>query len=101
RIPKGSFSITTPYREQKMIPPVIGYKRHFAKCKKNFMDNTFLPLTPILHLWVQRAIEQPTSLFQAIERQGSPINIHHLSPLKKNINAYEKILNKYQITHKI
>lgn len=65
------------------------------------MDNTFLPLTPILHRWVQDIIEQPTSLFQAIERQGSPINIHHLAPLKENINAYERVLTKYQIPHKI
>lgn len=65
------------------------------------MNNTFTPLTPILHPWAQELIEQPESLFCTIEQQGSPINIHHFTPLQENIKAYERILTRYQVAHNI
>jgi len=65
------------------------------------MKEIFLPLTPILHNWVKNITAHPAPLFQQIEQYGSPINIHHLEPLKENIAAYQKVLTKYQVAHQI
>lgn len=80
---------------------LLGTRDTSPNIESTFMDNTFLPLTPILHRWIQDIIEQPITLFRAIEQHGSPINIHHLAPLEENIDAYVGVLTKYNITHKI
>ncbi|WP_367211216.1 alanine racemase [Sphingobacterium sp. R2] len=65
------------------------------------MNTTFFPLTPILHPWVNHLTKEPKELFERIEQYGSPVNIHHFKPLNENIHAYQTVLNKYNVIHKI
>jgi len=63
--------------------------------------NNHLPLTPILHHWVQQLMASDRSLFAAVEKYGSPLNVHCLTPFEENIKHYQSILNKLGLKHKI
>ena len=65
------------------------------------MNKNFLPLTPIIHSWIQKKVDQPLEIFELIEEKGSPINLHHVEPLYENLCAYEYILKKYDLKHRI
>lgn len=65
------------------------------------LDNNHLPLTPLLHHWVKKLIENPASLFRAIEEFNSPLNVHQLIPFQENINEYTKIFQDFNVKHKI
>ncbi len=63
--------------------------------------NNHIPLTPIVHDWVENLLTQTENLQQAVEQFQSPLNVHCLTPFHENIDAYRKVLNKLNVKHKI
>lgn len=63
--------------------------------------NNYIPLTPIVHDWVENLLTQTENLQQAVEQFQSPLNVHCLTPFHENIDAYRKVLNKLNVKHKI
>lgn len=64
-------------------------------------DPKHISLTPVIHSWIRQLIPRKNLLFEKIQREGSPLNIHCLEPFRENLKAYGDIFEKYKIKHKI
>lgn len=64
-------------------------------------DQKHLPLTPLLHPWVETLLKQPGRLFSALEQYASPLNIHCLEPFDENMLAYQRVFKELGLKHKI
>lgn len=60
-----------------------------------------IPLTPLLHTWVEDILVNNQLIHAAIEEYGSPINIHSLRPFEENIKAYKDVFLEMGLKHKI
>ncbi|WLD24263.1 alanine racemase [Flavobacterium dauae] len=64
-------------------------------------NNSHLLLTPLLHSWVKKLIDNPESLHTAIEQYNSPLNVHSLIPFQENITEYQQVFKELNLKHKI
>lgn len=62
---------------------------------------TYPPLRPITDPWMQKVFENRPFLEDLFQEYGSPINIHHTAPFKKNYEQFEKVFDKHKLAHTI
>ncbi|MCH7408704.1 Y4yA family PLP-dependent enzyme [Belliella sp. DSM 111904] len=61
----------------------------------------YLPLTPILHPWIEELNKDHDLIFDWISKFGSPINLINLDVFGENFQEFEQVFNKYGLKHKI
>ncbi|MBA3986101.1 MAG: alanine racemase [Flavobacteriales bacterium] len=63
---------------------------------------TNLPrLSPVLSDWMQQLMENKPLLDTLFETHGSPINIHYLPAMDKNIQMFQKVFQKHKLPHEL
>lgn len=60
-----------------------------------------IPLTALVHSWVEQLVNNKELLHSAVEQHGSPINIHSLEPFSDNIHEYCQVFQDCGLKHKI
>jgi len=63
--------------------------------------DTYLPLTPLTSDWMQSLFDAPEILQKAIEKYGSPINIHHTGPFVNNYNEYADTFEQHGLNYQV
>ena len=63
-------------------------------------NNKHIPLTPILHQWIND-LKNSETLRDAIEEFNSPLNVHNLIPFQENITEYSEVFNSLEVKYKI
>lgn len=60
-----------------------------------------VPLVPLKDRWVTGLLQDTTLMSGAVERFGSPLNVHNTSPFSDNVKDYQDVFSKYGLKGRV